>query len=552
MGFQLEITARGSEAEPGEIHRNDMRPVGKPGSDRVPVRRRTTEAVDEDRGRSGPSMVDEMSWAKGCLLVALHDSRLPRGSSYTFDVRLLLISTYELGRQPIHLASPAAALRAAGHEVSTIDTAVEDLGAASLDSFDAVAVSVPMHTAMRLAIGIASQIRSVHADLPIAFYGLYAGVGKEHTLGAVADRLFAGEYESELVEWASSLNRETSLVVDIGKTDFLVPDRSTLPPLSEYARLEWEGEARLVGAVEASHGCRHRCRHCPIPVLYDGRMRVVGAKAVIDDIDQMVNAGVQHVTFGDPDFLNAPRYSADLLRQAHLRHPDLTFDVTVKVSHILQHRDLWSELSELGLLFVVSAFETVEETTLEILDKNHTVADMRAAVGLLRAAGIFIRPTWLPFFPWTTTDDIVELVRFLDEMSLWEATDPVQLAIKLLIPEGSLLEKHTAVVPHLDRYEPTSLTWEWAFADPEAELLHKELDALAAAGSDCGAEALTTLGLMREAVGRAAGADLGPMPSSTGPVPHLTESWFCCAEPTAGQAAAIGLTIGRVPGRSSR
>ena len=499
----------------------------------------------EHRGRSRPSVVDEMGGAKRCLLVALHDSRLPRGSSYTFDVHLLLISTYELGRQPFHLASPAAALRAAGHEVSTIDTAVEDLGSVSLGYFDGVAVSVPMHTAMRLAIGIASQIRSVHPKLPIAFYGLYAAVGQEHTLGAVVDRLVAGEYESELVEWASSLSRDSRLVVDIGKTDFLAPDRSTLPPLSEYARLEWEGEARLVGAVEASHGCRHRCRHCPIPVLYDGRMRVVGAEAVIADIDQLVDAGVQHVTFGDPDFLNAPRYSTDLLRQAHLRHPDLTFDATVKVSHILQHPDLWPELSELGLLFVVSAFETVEETTLEILDKNHTVADMRAAVGLLRAAEVFVRPTWLPFFPWTTPDDMVELVRFLDEMSLWEATDPVQLAIKLLIPEGSLLENHTAVAPHLARYEPTSLTWEWAFADPEAEVLHKELDALAAAGSDCGAEALTTLGLMREAIGRAVGVDLGPMPPSTGPVPHLTESWFCCAEPTAGQAAAIGLTIGR-------
>jgi hypothetical protein len=311
------------------------------------------------------------------------------------------------------------------------------------------------------------------------------------------------------------------------------------------------GEARLAAAVEASHGCRHRCRHCPIPVVYDGRMRVVGADSVLADVDQLASDGIQHVTFSDPDFLNAPRYSMDLLRNAHDAHPGLTFDVTVKVEHVLAHQSLWPEMAELGVLFVVSAFESTDDETLAILDKNHTAADMSDAVALLRSSGIHVRPTWLPFFPWTSPRHVSGIVDFIDGHRLWAATDPVQLAIRLLIPEGSLLECHPAVVPHLTGYQPESLTWSWEFEDPTTRQLHGELDSIAAAASDCGAEAGETLHRMRETIAEIAEVDMPPMPTSP-PTPRLSESWFCCAEPTNRQAASVGLTIGRVPVASAQ
>jgi radical SAM superfamily enzyme YgiQ (UPF0313 family) len=464
-------------------------------------------------------------------------------------MRLLLVSTYELGHQPVHLASPAAALAEAGIDVVAIDLAVEDWDTSRLDGVDAVAISVPMHTAMRLAIPMARELRRQRPELPIAFYGLYAGVGQEKVVGAAADSVFVGEYEPALVEWALAVgsdNDRSGVSRSRGRSRFHRPERSSLPGHDNYARLEWMGEARLAAAVEASHGCRHRCRHCPIPVVYDGRMRVVGADSVLADIDQLASDGIQHVTFGDPDFLNAPRYSMDLLRNAHTAHPGLTFDVTVKVEHILAHRSLWPEMADLGVLFVVSAFESTDDRTLGILDKNHTAVDMSEAVAVLRSSGIHVRPTWLPFFPWTSPTDLAGIVGFIDDHRLWSATDPVQLAIKLLIPEGSLLESHPAVVPYLTAYQPESLSWSWQFADPTTERLHGELDSIAADASDCGAEAGDTLHRMRNGIGEIAGVDQATMPSSP-PAPFLTESWFCCAEPTAGQAAAVGLTIGRVP-----
>lgn len=447
-------------------------------------------------------------------------------------MRLLLLSTYELGRQPVHLASPAAALRRAGHEVRTVDLSVDGLDDDDVAWADKVAMSVPMHTATRLADEVVSTLAATNPDLPVALYGLYAGVGS-----TLVDARLEGEYEPALLEWAS--NGHGGIHRHTGRSDFAAPDRAGLPGLDRYARLEHEGASVLAGAVEASHGCRHRCRHCPIPAVYDGRIRVVPRDSVLADIDTLVESGARHITFGDADFLNAPAHSLAVLERAHESHPEITFDATIKVEHILQHDDLWPRLAELNLLFVVSAFESVDDETLEILDKGHTVADMSQAVQLTRASEIHIRPTWLPFMPWTTADDIVDIFECIEAHDLAGATDPVQMAIKLLIPKGSLLEEHPAVVPYLEFYDTEALTWRWRFGNEEAQVLHKELEAIAANGSDCGQEAVTTLNEMRAVLSRFTGRDLPPL-DNLSPAPRLTESWFCCAEPTDAQAISIG------------
>lgn len=446
-------------------------------------------------------------------------------------MRIILISTYELGRQPVHLASPASSLRAAGHEVRTVDLAIEDLRGEDVDWAQRIAVSVPMHTARRLADEVVAALSRSHPEVPVALYGLYADVG-----GAGVDARLVGEYEPALHEWVSGETGGTSR--HVGRSEFVVPDRAGLPALDRYARLEHSGSTVPTGAVEASHGCRHRCRHCPIPAVYDGRIRVVPGDDVLADIANLVAAGAGHITFGDADFLNAPAHSLDILERAHAAHPKLTFDATIKVEHIVDHDHLWPELAELNLLFVISAFESVDDGTLEILDKGHTVADMTRAVDLIRDAGIHVRPTWLPFLPWTTPADIADIFRFIAEHDLTGATDPVQMSIKLLVPRGSLLEGHPAIAPHLTRYDETGLTWLWDFADAETEVLHKELGTIAAKASDCGQEAASALEEMRHAVMCASGRDL-PLFEGATPAPRLTESWFCCAEPTEGQSVSL-------------
>src|SRR5215208_6305450 len=192
-------------------------------------------------------------------------------------MRVLLVSTYELGHQPLHVASPAAALRAAGHEVRCLDLSVEQWRAGDVEWAERVAFSVPVHTAMRLAVRAAEAVRRARPDLPICLYGLYAPVSRDRTLGRVADRLIAGEYEPALVRWAGGDDGAAEPLIQLGRGSFATPARHLLPPLERYAHLAIGGGERLVGYVEASHGCVHMCRHCPLPTVYDGRIRIVGA-----------------------------------------------------------------------------------------------------------------------------------------------------------------------------------------------------------------------------------------------------------------------------------
>lgn len=446
-------------------------------------------------------------------------------------MRVLLISTYELGHQPLHAASPAAALRAAGHEVRCLDLSVERFSREPVDWAEAVGISVPMHTAMRLGVRAAERIKRARPGLPVCLYGLYAPVSRDLTLGRVADRLIAGEYEPALVAWADGLGDDGGRELYLDRHGFHVPARELLPPLDRYARLAVGGEERLVGYVEASHGCVHKCRHCPLPVVYDGRIRVVQQDVVLADIEQLVAMGARHITFGDPDFLNGVRHSLRVVRAMHERFPDLTFDCTTKVEHVLEHAQVWPELADSGCLFVVSALECVNDEILERLDKGHTAEQAADAIALLREHGIEVRPSFLPFTPWTTAEDVLDILEFVVEHDLIGNVDPVQWSIRLLVPEGSLVLERDDFEP--GPYDPESLGYTWT---SELDGLQRRLAALVARRA--GDPAHEVFHAVRREVLAAAGRDPDAALVAVGPLeerPRLTEPWFCCAEPTEGQ-----------------
>jgi radical SAM superfamily enzyme YgiQ (UPF0313 family) len=472
-------------------------------------------------------------------------------------MKVLLVSTYELGHQPLHVASPAAALQLAGHEVRGLDLSVDDWDPSIAGWAEAVAVSVPMHTAMRLAVRVASTLRAGRPDLPICFYGLYATLNQQLT-GGLVDRVIAGQYETALVDWVAGLTAgrvappgARGVSVELGRTIARRPARQLLPPLERYARLAVGEELRTAGYVEASQGCSHRCRHCPVPVIYDGRVRMVDPQAVLVDVGQQVAMGARHITFGDPDFLNAPQHARRVVAMVHDAFGDLTFDCTVKVEHVLRHAGLWSEFADAGCLFVISAFESVDDSVLARLDKGHTAVQASEAVTLLRQSGIEVRPSFLPFTPWTTLASLVDLLDFVIAHDLVDNVDPVQFTIRLLLPEGSLLLELPDIEPSLRGYDQERLGWTWVAADPRLDELQDRLAGLveeaAAAGipNDEVFSAITTA--VRDAAaaagepsgsGRWAGG-MTSAPGRPGPRAHLTEPWFCCSEPTRQQLASL-------------
>jgi len=119
-------------------------------------------------------------------------------------VNALLISTYELGRQPFGLASPAAWLRRAGASVSCLDLSREPLRDGPVRSADFIAFFLPMHTATRLAVDVLPEIRRLNPRAHLCFYGLYAAVNGGFLRKLGAETILGGEFEEGLSEpWSA-------------------------------------------------------------------------------------------------------------------------------------------------------------------------------------------------------------------------------------------------------------------------------------------------------------------------------------------------------------
>ena len=455
---------------------------------------------------------------------------------------ILLVACYELGHQPLAVAWPAAFLEREGYAPAVMDVSVEPFDAERVRRAKLVAISVPMHTALRLGVAVAERVRTVNAACHIAFYGLYATLNADHLLAGVADSVMSGEIESTLVDLARRLGSSQHPQGDgwprasrlprpvLQKLSFPVPSRAKLPSLKKYAHLERDGGLEAVGYVEASRGCTHMCRHCPIPPVYGGRFFVVPIAVLLTDIRQQVDAGASHVTFGDPDFLNGPGHALAVARALHAEFPSLTFDVTAKIEHLLRHRDRLPELARLGCAFVVSAAESLSDTVLAHLDKGHTRADVETAVRLVSAAGMALRPTWVPFTPWTTLDDYRELLDFVESHELIDAIDPVQYSIRLLVPPGSLLLESPALRPFLGDLVKDQFYFRWTHPDSRMEALHHEVSSAVAGAADRNQDAADTFYRVRGLADGASGVGprpfAPPAPGRKRP-PRLTEPWFC-------------------------
>jgi radical SAM superfamily enzyme YgiQ (UPF0313 family) len=465
-------------------------------------------------------------------------------------MRVLLISCYELGHQPLHVASAASFLRAADHEVSALDLSVQTLADADLDSPELVGIAVPMHTAMRLAVPVARALRARRGRaIRIVLFGLYAPLCGSALEPGLVDGMLGGEYEQALVKVANGDADTRTIVLD--RLHFPLPARDLLPPLDRYTTLLIDGETRLTGYVEATRGCVHRCRHCPVPAVYNGRIRVWQRDMLVEDVARLWNDGMRHLTFGDPDFLNAVPHALAVARAVHERCPDLTFDITTKVEHILEHPGVIAELRDLGLLFIVSAVESTSARVLEILDKGHSAADVLTALRICRSVGVAVRPSLLPFTPWSTQQSQIDLLDFIADNDLIDSVDPVQLSIRLLVPPGSLLLARPEMREHLHGYDADGFSHLWQHPDPAMDALQAEISELVAIDADSGAAPRSTHAAIRRLTARTvegcgfswsnAGRELPP---SRGATPRLSEPWFCCAEPTTAQLAVAGAGLG--------
>ena len=459
----------------------------------------------------------------------------PQFAVHNRSVRVLLVSTYEMGRQPFGLASPAAWLRAAGHEVTQADVSVAPMPSHAVETAGLIAFFLPMHTATRLFLRLVDRIRTVNPRAHLCAYGLYAPLNGRLRRGAGIGTVLGGEFETGLRELAGRLSLDPEMrapaavpkppVISTDRQQFLVPDRQGLPPLGAYAQLVVPDGTRRVGYTEASRGCKHHCRHCPVVPVYGGLFRIVQPETVLEDVRRQIAAGAAHITFGDPDFFNGPGHAIPIVEALHQEWPWLSYDVTIKVSHLLQHRDLLAILKRTGCAFVTSAIESLDDTVLGKLDKGHTRANFLEAVALMRAIGLPLAPTFIPFHPWTTMESYREFLRTLVALELSTQITPIQLAIRLLIPEGSLLLELTEIRQLVGMFDARALYYPWRNPDPAVDALCVRIQETIKREEK---RRTPRADIFRQIWDLAEAGEFPDLPlESRATIPYLTEPWYC-------------------------
>ncbi|HUL58488.1 MAG TPA: CUAEP/CCAEP-tail radical SAM protein [Anaeromyxobacteraceae bacterium] len=475
---------------------------------------------------------------------------------------ILLVSTYELGHVPHGVAVPAGFLARAGYHPAALDLSVEPWDAARVARARLVVFSVPMHTALRLGIEAARRVRREHPGARLAFHGLYAPLNADLLVSEGACAVLGGECEEDLVALAGAVERGEDLRrfvlgapgvraqgqadepaperasgglggailhPPVRRLDHPVPDRSGLPALSRYARFDaGDGTRRVAGYTEASRGCKHLCRHCPIPPVYGGKFVAVDADVVVEDVARQVSAGAEHLTFGDPDFLNGPTHALRVARAVHGRFPSLTFDFTAKIEHLVREGAAVAELARLGAVFVTSAVESLSDRVLAKLAKGHGRAEALAAFDRCREARLPLRPSLVPFTPWETLDGYLEMLEVFEARGWLPHLDPVQLTIRLLVPPGSLLESDPEI--RFDGLDRAALGWRWRHPDPRMDALQARVAAEVEAAAGRAEDPLATLARIRVLALAAAGLPhehVRVLAPDQRRVPRLTESWFC-------------------------
>jgi len=450
----------------------------------------------------------------------------------------VLISTYELGRQPFGLASPAAWLRRAGSSVTCLDLSRQALDEEAIRAAHLIAFYTPMHTATRLAIQALPAVQKLNPGAHLCFYGLYAPMNESFLRKLGAQTILGGEFEAGLVSTLERLKADfhhpepqRDLVISLSRQQFLVPDRSGLPALSRYASLvSPDGSERVAGYTEASRGCKHLCRHCPVVPVYNGRFRIVQREVVLEDIRRQVRAGASHITFGDPDFFNGIRHAVEIVTAMHAEHPYVTYDVTIKVEHLLKHAEHLKTLRDTGCLFVTSAVESLDNQILSRLNKGHTYQDFLQVLGLFREEGLTLSLTFIAFTPWTTLEGFCEFLTRLQALDLVGQVAPIQLGIRLLIPAGSRLLELPEMRDKVGPFDEQALVYPWSNPDARVDELCTRIQSLVRENEDVPRHTIFShvAKLAHGMAGIKAPEALEPIDRlDRAAIPYLTEPWYC-------------------------
>ncbi|MBM6405931.1 radical SAM protein [Phycicoccus sp. CSK15P-2] len=402
------------------------------------------------------------------------------------------MSPFEAGLQPLASASAAGALRDAGVEVTAWDQDLEPTTAPSVQP-ELVLLSVQQFEALQRSVDLLPSLHRAFPGAKIVTFGQYAQMNPGAFLDSV-DGVLYDEPERVATDLAAVADGAAPDVVPgirtrtgfsprapRGRLAFSKPARDLFPDLVLYPG--HHGARGLVGNIEASRGCHHKCTYCSVYGAYDGGSAAYEVEPVVADALALAEGGVRHFVFIDAEFFNTRTVGESVMRRIREELGDsVTFELTTRVDHVLDYTTELERLVDLGLVTVTSALEFPSDRILRIFDKGIDVDDMRRAIAEAHRMGFVLNPTFIPFTPWVEYDELLTFEDFLVETGLATVAHPTVLQTRLLLFKGSPLLSSPWVqdVPLEDR----GSYLDWTHDDPRVEVLwHERRDEAEDAGA---------------------------------------------------------------------
>lgn len=410
--------------------------------------------------------------------------------SYQNKLKVLLVSNFEGGYQPISIATTYSALKENGFNVRILDTYVDGIRENLLEDADLVAISIPLFDALFSGIEIAKRVKTINKDAHITFFGQYASINATRLSPKYSNTSIIGEWEEIIVELANKLEQDKNALFQAvlskqesdccnnseGNGKCYLPDRTILPALYKYPQEQIDklcGSKQIIGGTEIARGCHHKCLYCSVYAAYQGRVNMIPEDIVILDVENMIKQGMTHLTFMDADFFNSKFHGIRIIRKLNEKFPNLTYDFTTRVDHINEHKDIISEMAGLGVKFITTAIEFPCKEVVDEIAKEITMEDIESALAFLLETKIKINPTFIMFNPWIKLEDLIEFKKFVNKNNLNDIIDPIQYETRLHIYKGSPLLKQKSI-QDLELIEH-EFNYEWKHPDSRVDEVYDRM-----------------------------------------------------------------------------
>lgn len=243
---------------------------------------------------------------------------------------------------------------------------------------------------------------------PVILGGVHPTFLPEDTLEKVrCDAIVQGEGELAILEVMEDLKKGSLKRVYRGG---IVPIQAIPSPARHLVNLhKYRPGGEETTPVYTSRGCPYSCTFCS--KITGARLRTFPLHRVLQEIEEVVAYGYQHIVFGDDDTGLHPDRLKNLLGEM------ISFNITFRLNQDARrvNREVLSLAKRAGCAEISFGIESGSQKMLDRMNKQNTVGNNRKAIAEARNHGIKTKAYFIVNFPGETEETVEETLRFAEE-----------------------------------------------------------------------------------------------------------------------------------------